>query len=269
VIPCYLYKLIFRKKLVFDVVDRLAMSRISPKNKFLYSFVNFLEEFYSKHSDVLITPTEKLLKSFRKKPEHCYLILNCSENHKIDKTKQQNGVLTLCCAAPITREQGLEKITSAMQGLKGIELVFAGRILDKEFLNEMLELPNVKYKGLLLPKDAISLEANSDVIISLYDLKVPIYNFGNSVKTFDAMMLGIPVITNISHELIKEVDCGIEVNWNDSDQITSAIINLRDDLELRERLGKNGRIAFEQKYNWEEMEKNLYKIYEMLLKNSL
>ncbi len=181
VIPCYLYKLIFRKKLVFDVVDRLAMSRISPKNKILYNFVSFLEELYSKHSDLLITPTQKLLKSFRRKPEHCYLILNCSENHKIDKTKQQNGVLTLCCAAPVTRGQGLEKITTAMQDLDGVELVFAGRVLDKEFLNQILKTPNVKYKGLLLPKDALSLKASSAVIISLYDLKVPIYKCGYSV----------------------------------------------------------------------------------------
>ena len=59
VIPSYLYKLLFRKKLVFDVVDRISMSRISPKNIILYLFVNMLEDFYSKRSDVLTSVTAK------------------------------------------------------------------------------------------------------------------------------------------------------------------------------------------------------------------
>jgi len=92
------------------------------------------------------------------------------------------------------------------------------------------------------------------------------YNVAYSVKTFDAMMLGKPVITNIGHELISEVGCGIEVDWNDISQIRTAIINLRDNVEFRKKLGKNGRHAFERKYSWNEMEKRLYKIYEMLLK---
>ena len=266
VIPSYLYKLIFRKKLVFDIIDRYSMSRISPKNVILYSFVNQLEEFYCKHSDVLISVSEKLLKTIKRKPEHWILIMNCAENYKIEKVKHQNSVLTLCCAAPVTRTQGLEQITTAISDLDGVELVFAGNIIDKEFLNQIMKTPNAKYKGYLLPDDAIALEARSDVIISLYDLNVPNYKVALPVKTFDAMMLGKPVITNIAHELIKEVGCGIEVDWNDNNQIKNSIVRLRDDMELRKKLGENGRKAFEQKYSWEKMENKLYNIYEMLLK---
>jgi len=267
VIPCYLYKLIFRKKLVFDVVDRYAAaSHISPKNSFMYSFVSWLEESYSKNSDVLITTSENFLKSFTKKPECCVLILNCAEDHNIEKIKQKKGILTLSCAAPITRGQGLGKIVDAISGLKGVNLVFAGRILSKELLDYVLKFPNVNYKGHLLPEESMELQASSDVIICLYDMRVPNYNLANSVKTFDAMMLGIPVITNISPELIEEVGCGIQVNWNDTNQIRSAIISLRDDLELRKRLGENGHKAYEQKYNWIKMENKLFEINDKLLK---
>ena len=266
VIPSYLYKLLFRKKLVFDVVDRISMSRISPKNVILYSFVNMLEEFYSKRSDVLTSVTAKLLKTFTKKPECCELIMNCSEDYKINTKGSSSGKLILSYAAPVTRTQGLQKISIAIQDLSGVELVCAGRILDNELLNQVLKTEKVTYKGLLLPEDAIALEANSDVIISLYDLSVPNYNVALSVKTFEAMMLGKPVITNIAHELIDEIGCGIEVKWDDPNQIKNAIITLRDNTELRETLGKNGRNAFEKKYNWNNMEKKLYKIYDKILK---
>ena len=45
VIPSYIYNLIFRKSLVFDVCDRYAMAYISPE-KWLYDRVNRLEEYF-------------------------------------------------------------------------------------------------------------------------------------------------------------------------------------------------------------------------------
>ena len=267
VIPCYLYKLIFRKKLIFDVHDRISMSRISPKNKIVYSLVNFIEEFYCKHSDVFTTVTEKVLTSFKRKPRNYAIILNCAVDQNFERKRQQNGILRLSLVAgTVERRQGLERITTAMKDLTGIELVFAGRVLDKEFLEQILKKPNVKFKGLLLPKEAIELVANSDVVISLYDLSIPNFKVALPIKTFEAMMLGLPVITNIAHELINEVRCGIEVEWDNIETIKSALIRLRDDTEFRRKLGKNGRIAFEQKYNWNNMEKKLYQIYDNLLK---
>ena len=51
VVPCYIYKILFRKKLVFDVCDRFAMAYISPRFKPLYSAISSLEEFFARHSD--------------------------------------------------------------------------------------------------------------------------------------------------------------------------------------------------------------------------
>jgi len=264
IIPCYIYKVIFRKKLVFDVFDRLAMSRISPKNKKLYSLVNQIEEFYAKKSDALITTSPKFLESFKNKPKICELILNCAENNQITKSSHRtNESLTLAYTGHVMKRRGVDHVVTAIKDLKGVELVIAGRVLDKDLLEKILKVPNVSYKGLLLTSEALSLEANSDVIVSVYDLSIPNYNVAYSVKNFDAMMLGLPVITNISEELIDEVDFGIKVDYNNLNQIRSAVIRLRDDIQLRKKLGSNARKGFEEKYNWKNMEKKLYKIYEI------
>ena len=84
-------------------------------------------------------------------------------------------------------------------------------------------------------------------------------------KTLEAMMCGIPIITNLSSEFVNEIGFGIIVEYGNIDQIRSAIIRLRDDPELRKRLGDNGRKAFLQKYNWDTMEKKLYDIYSNLI----
>jgi glycosyltransferase involved in cell wall biosynthesis len=47
-------------------------------------------------------------------------------------------------------------------------------------------------------------------------------------------------------------------------QIRAAVTSLRN-LEMRTRLGRNGRAAFLEKYNWTKMEEKLFEVYETLI----
>lgn len=264
VIPCYIYKWMFRKKLIFDVFDRYAFAYIPKNNKILYSIVNSLEEKYASKADVLITVEKNILETFKKNPKKHVIIRNCPLNVEIKKNKNDSKLILVYTGA-IVRQRGLEKIVDAIKDLDSIELHVAGRIVDKKLLDEILLYTNVKYKGLLQPIDALTLEANSDVMVVLYDQDVAINRVANPNKTFEAMMFGLPIITNVTPELIKETECGILVDYNDLKQIRSTIIELHDNLELRHKLGTNGRIAFEQKYNWSNVEKELYNVYHKLL----
>jgi glycosyltransferase involved in cell wall biosynthesis len=105
----------------------------------------------------------------------------------------------------------------------------------------------------------------ADVMIAVYSLDVPSNSVTMHNKTYEAMMCGIPLITNLSPEFVKEIGFGITVDYNSIDEIRSALISLRDNPELRKALGKNGRTAFLEKYNWKETEKDLYRIYDKLL----
>jgi len=265
-LPSFVYKVLFRKKLVFDIFDRYAMANIPQKFARLYSFVNLVEELFSKKVDALIIVAENILGTFRRRPKQYFIIRNCPDLHIVDSIKSKNSMLTLVYTGNVVRYRGLERITEAIKNIEGVDLVFAGRVIDKEFFDQILETPNVKYMGHLLPVDALDLEARSDVMMILYDFNIPIHQVANPNKTFEAMMFGLPVITNLTPELIHETNCGILVDYNDINQIRSAIISLRDDTELRNRLGNNGRKAFEQKYSWRIMEKELYKVYGGLLR---
>jgi glycosyltransferase involved in cell wall biosynthesis len=272
ILPCYIYKIVFRKRLVFDVFDRYAMAYIpwilepgSTKYKVLSSLVNLFEELFSKESDLLVNVSEELQRTFRRRPEHCAIIMNCPEDYAIDRVKSVDDMLTLVYTGPIMRNRGLDRIAAAIQDLNDVELIIAGRLIDKELLDKILKISNVKYKGLLSFNDALALEAYSDAIIILYDLKDPINNFSMPNKLFISMMLGIPIIANVAPEVVNKVGCGIIVDYNNVDQIKVAVVYLRDNIDLRRRLGNNGRKAFLQKYNWTMMEQELYKFYENLL----
>lgn len=273
ILPCYIYKIIFRKKLVFDVCDRYAMGYIPPKFKTLYSLVNWVEEIFGKKADVLVNVSEKLQQTFRTTPKLCAIIMNCAEDHSVDMSnssdnndkKGDNETLRLIFTGGIRRKRGLEKVVSALKNLGNVELIIAGRSLDEELHNQVLAIDDIQYKGLLQPAEVLTLEGQSDAVISLYDLDDPISNFSMGNKIFEAMMLGLPLITNVATELVNECKCGITVDYNDEKQIRQAIITLRDNLDLRKMLGENGRQAFLKKYNWRLMEQQLYKIYDQLL----
>jgi glycosyltransferase involved in cell wall biosynthesis len=269
VIPCYFYKLIFRKKLIFDVFDRYAIAFVPRRYRIFYSTVNFLEEFFSKNSDVLITISEKVLSTFRRRPKHCLIILNCPEDYAVDKkNSNEDGVLKIVYTGGIRKKtRGLENITTAIKNVPNVELVIAGWYIktDKQFLDEIRQMPNVKYKGILKPHDALILEASSDAIVALYDPNIQWHNITLPNKFFEAMMCGVPLITNVSPEFVNSIGFGIIVQYDDIKQIKDAIVKLRDNHNLRRNLGLSGRNAFLEKYNWKKMEEEIFKVYSSLI----
>ena len=270
VLPCLFYKLIFRKKVVFDASVRYAMAYIPTKSKTLYSIVNWLEELLCTRADVLVNGWEKELKTFRRRPKNCVTIMNCPEDYASNGTnsehKDANVNFRLVYTGGIRSGRSLENVAAAIKGLKDIELVMAGQVVDKNLFDQILRIPNLKYKGFMDPREALNLEVSSDVMIALYDLNVPWNSTTTPNKLFEAMMCGIPIITNASADIVKEVDCGILVSYDDVDNIRAAILTFRDNAALRRKLGLNGRKAFLEKYNWMKMEEELFKLYERLLR---
>lgn len=268
VIPCYIYKKIFRRKLVFYIFDRYALTYIPQKFKTLFNIIHGTEEYFCKKSDVLITVGETILRTFNKKPNHCAIISNYPQDsiaQKSDRCKQ-DSILTIVYGGHIMSGRGLEGIVEAVSGLHDVELCMYGLLINRKLLEKLISTANVKYIGYLVnTDDYYKAIMNADAMIAIYDLDNPSYSITMHNKTFEAMMCGIPIITNLSPELVRSVGFGIIVDYNNIDKIRKAIIRLRDNPELRKTMGKNGRNAFLEKYNWKEAEKELYKVCKRLL----
>ena len=270
--PCYLYKVLFRKKLIFDVFDRYAITFIPKKFKILYGIINFIEEFFSKHSDVLIVANgENVLRSFVRKPYRCEVLLNYPEDNFIDDLQQskENDLFTIAFTGHIRKHRGLENIIDVIKELSGIQLVITGRIEDNRLFNEIQDKHNVRYLNLVDDTRLFEIVAGSNVIIALYDPSLFNNNMPLPNKIFEAMMCGTPVVTNVANEIVNETQCGIIVEYTDIEQIRRAIITMRDNPDLRKRLGANGRKAYLEKYNWTVMEQRLYKVYEDVLSHNM
>jgi glycosyltransferase involved in cell wall biosynthesis len=270
VLPCYIYKVIFRKKLIFDVLDRFAMPYV-PKNRNLLfkmysSAACSIEETIAKNSEALLGVSDKIFITFRKKPKRCITIMNCCRDRMINKSRVETSNFKLLFTSHIRAGRGLESLMNIVPQLKDTELIIAGRMRDEGLLDKITGVPNIKYFGLLDIDRLLDLELSSDVLVALYDWNLqPIHKYGMANKILEAMMCGLPVITNIAHEIVNETGCGIIVEYGNEEQLKEAIVKLRDNPELRKRFGVNARTAYLQKYNWPNMEEKLFKIYEEML----
>jgi glycosyltransferase involved in cell wall biosynthesis len=266
--PCYIYKVLFRKKLVFDVFDRYAITFIPKNFKTLYVIANFIEEVVSEHCDALIVANgEKVLTSFKKPPDQSQIILNCpyDDFSNLLQVPKKNEPFTILFTGHVRKHRGLELLNAFIGFLGDIQLIVTGRKEDNEISNQLLEIPNAKYYGLVDDFELLVLQASCGAMVAFYDPEFFTNNMPLPNKLFEAMMCSVPIITNVAQEIVNETSCGILVEYN-KDKIKEAIVMLRDNPELCKRLGNNGRDAFLKKYNWDVMEKKLYKIYEELLK---
>jgi glycosyltransferase involved in cell wall biosynthesis len=273
ILPCFLYKMLFKAKLVFDMHDRYAMSYISRKRGFifnvLYRMVNSLEENIANKADLLIAVYHKIFETFKEKPRNCIEIMVAPEDLRTNSLKRESNIFKVLFTGHVRAARGLDRLLNIMVDIDKTELLIVGRVEDELLLKKIKQNSNSKYLGFLNHYQLVNLEINSDVLIALYDADLQTqHRHGMANKILEAMMCSLPIITNIANEFIKETQCGVLVEYNNDKQIKEAIITLRDNPSVREKLGQNGRKAFEEKYNWPMMEEKLLKSYESLFTHS-
>jgi glycosyltransferase involved in cell wall biosynthesis len=89
-------------------------------------------------------------------------------------------------------------------------------------------------------------------------------------KQFEAMVCGRPIICargTYSGEVTEQEEVGLTVEYTE-EALKQAIIKLRDNHGLREKLGRNALEAAITKYNWQNEEVKLLELYKRLKNGS-
>jgi glycosyltransferase involved in cell wall biosynthesis len=177
----------------------------------------------------------------------------------------------------ISERRGIREILRALALLpspRPAEMMLAGPFSPHGLLTELQELPGwarVQYLG-VLDRPAIA-NLLSRVRLGLLVLQ-PEPNFVNAmpIKLFEYMAAGIPVIASnfpLWRQIIGDAGCGLLVDPQDPQAIARAIeYLLRHDAEA-EAMGRRGRKAASELYNWNSEERVLLKFYSDLLETRL
>lgn len=170
----------------------------------------------------------------------------------------------------IAKIRGAEEIVDALKYTQGVRLNLAGQFSEKTVEMKVKNHPTwskVNELGFLNRHQVNDVLARSKAgVVTFYPL--PNHIDAQPNKMFEYMSAGLPIITSnfpLWRQLVEEAQCGFCVDPLDPKAIGEAIQYLVDHPEEAEKMGKNGRLAVEKKYNWVIEEQKLLKTYKDLL----
>lgn len=168
----------------------------------------------------------------------------------------------ICYAGGITDMRGKNIMIEAMDGLSA-RLLLAGY---NETSDDFSLYENIKYLGILNRAQINDLYGKS--VVGLCLLKpANNYIYSQPIKMFEYMAAGLPFVCSnfpLWEQVVQSSKAGICVDINDINSIRNSILKLLSDRKLAENMGKNGRKAVEEIYNWDVEANKLIELYKNL-----
>ena len=190
------------------------------------------------------------------------------------KPKREPQALVVFYAGMLIKDvRGIEQMIEAVKRVDGVTLILAGSGPDESYFRELArQTRRLQFIGWIpRSEDLLREEMNSDVLFRFSNPKHPKTRYESPNKLFDAMMCAKPIIVSDGGSMariVKEETCGLVIPFGDIPAIQQAITGLRDDADLRLRLGNNGRRAYERKYSGTIMRERLLRAYNQLIPRS-
>lgn len=280
----FLAKLLCRKPIIFDaftshyggyILDRKKYSRNGLRAK----YYRFLDKWSCKLANLVLLDTQAHINFFLKEynlPKEKFRRIfvgvsgeNIASYTAINNVQDKFKVLFFGTYIPL---QGVEFIIRAAKILENepeivFNLIGAGQEREKnENLAKELELKNVKFQGMISIEKLREEIANSDISLGI---------FGGNPKTslvipnkiYEALAIGKPIITadtEAIRELFDENDM-VLIPPADEKSLAEAILKLRNDPALRDRLAVNGHKKFMNSLSYQILGGQLKNIINNLL----
>ncbi len=169
-------------------------------------------------------------------------------------------------AGILTQNRSIEQICQSVIHLEDVTLIIAGFGDMVEYVNDLVGKYPEKFQflGKINYDDVLRISLSSDLLFSLYDPDVIMGKYASPNKLFEAMMCAKPILVSegtAMANIVRQENCGLVVPCDDTDAISKAIIRIKSDPLLKAKLGRNGRKAYEERYNWDIMERRLINAY--------
>lgn len=269
-------------KIIYDVhehyPDMVDASYKIPKilKPIIRLFVESSENILSRNYDYILTADDAVKERFDKFNRNVDIIYNFSDF--IPKESPGfNKEYDIIYQGGISRIRGVIQLVKAVKIIKkeknDIRMIFVGTFADsecekevKEYIKEKDLNSNIFFKGQVPHMEVEGYIRKSRIgVVTL--LPIPKFFKNIPIKQFEYMSCGIPIVGSRLppiQKFVSEAECGILVNPLKPEEIAKAILELLNDSNRAEYLGKNGMKAVQEKYNWKLMEKKMRAIYKHL-----
>lgn len=266
------------KKVIFDfhedVSQQILFKPWIPKiiRKLTSGIYKKYEQNRVKKCDALITVTPKFVDRLKQINPNTIMITN----YPILKEKAINEQISrkraICFAGGISPQWNHENIIRAIESIDDIEYIIAGSGSLK-YIQKLKKLPGwskVRYLGRIPHEKVLDIYREAMIGMTLLSNNTQVSDEGTlgNTKIFEFMEAELPIICSnnrIWTQIVTEYNCGIAIDPNNINEIVRAIKYITEYQNKASGLGKNGRRAVEERYNWKEQETILLNAYSELL----
>lgn len=268
------------KKVIFDSHE-LYTAQI-PEKPYLPKWISGIlakcygtyENYVLKNIDGVIYPClMQGINPFQEKCKNVALVNNTPylsemfDKYNPDIKKYDKSV---CYVGTISYERGITHLIKAVYQA-GAVLYLGGKFSQdsyREEIENMSEYKCVRYQGILNRNEVINLISHC-MIGAASGLYLGQYGKCDNLatKAYEYMSLAIPLIvlkSDYVERLLKEYPVGIMTDFSDINATADAISYLINNPKEAEKMGKAGRCAVYERFNWDRDKENLLELYEKI-----
>jgi len=260
------------KKVIYDSHEDLPRQILEKRyipsfaRKIISKIIENLENKKAAKIDGIVTATEYINERFLKINKNSVNINNFPIIEEFDFhdnwDKKENAV---CYIGSIYHTRGVFELIKSLENTD-VKIHLAGNYNSEDLREKLTKLKgwkNVIEWG-FIGREKINeiLKLSKAGIVTLHPTES--YKVALPVKMFEYMASGIPVIASdfpLWKSIIIDAKSGVCVNPADINAIKNAIVELLHNDEKSKEMGKNGRKAVEEKYNWDIEAGKLIKFY--------
>jgi len=254
--------------LIYDARDMYGYMMRASFPLWIARAFEWLEKRLVTRADRIIAVNEVMAECFAGMTDKpVTVIMNCKP---IQSSEYQNpangGKFTLLYIGTIHKARALLWLMNVMKELPDVHCIIGG-VGQADYVEyikkECSKCSNVTFAGRVPVDMVLPMTEKADAVFYIFDPENPNGKLATPNKLFEAMVCGRPIICTggtYCAEITEREGIGLAVEYSE-EALRKAIIKLRDDPHLRERMGRNALRAAIAKYNWHNEEIKLLELY--------